>query len=105
MALSKITGKYPGCCGHLKYNSSRIRYRDGHMNITSKPLNPTTKSLWTYPVFVFGLKWDLWMSLYVVSPSNFVRKGIGKEDLMSVAFNMVLNNNFLWQSLLVISTQ
>ena len=41
------------------------------------------------------------MLLYVGSPSTLVKKGIRNNDLMSVAISMVmvLNNNFLWQSL------
>ena len=41
------------------------------------------------------------MSWYVGSSSTFSRKIIGKEDLMSVKFNIVTENNFLWWGLVV----
>ena len=43
------------------------------------------------------------MSFYVGFPSTLVRKGIGNEDLMSVAFDMVmvLKTKFLWYILVI----
>ena len=50
------------------------------------------------------LGWVSWMPWYVGSPSNLVRKVIWKEDLISVALNMVLCTHFLWWILVEIST-
>ena len=41
------------------------------------------------------------MSWYVGSPPTLVRKGIGKEDLMFVTLKIVLENRFLWWSMVV----
>ena len=41
------------------------------------------------------------MSWYVGSPSTLVRKGIYKEELIYVTFDMVLETHFLWWSLVV----
>ena len=85
-----ITGKYTGFCGRLNAEEFRISYRDGCMNRPSRPLTITPRALWTEPAFVFSLEWASWMYWYVGSPSTLVRKGIKKEDLMSVTFEMVL---------------
>ena len=89
MAPYGITGNYPGCCGRLNDEAVRISYRDGHMTRRSKTLPPPPWPLWKEPVLVFILKWALWTSWYVAPPSTLVSNGIGEEDLMSIAFDMV----------------
>ena len=103
MAINRITGKYPGCCGRLNFEPVIISYRAGHMSKSSNQFPPPPKSLCTDPAFIFGFKWASWMLLYVGSPSSLVRKGIRNYYLMSVAFSMflVLGAHFLWWSLLV----
>ena len=98
---SGIALNYPGFCGYLNYEPVRIRYRDGRMNIPSKPFTPHSRSLWTDPAFIFSLKWASWMSWYFGSPSTLVIKLIGEEDFIYVVFNMVLDTHFLWCSLVV----
>ena len=95
---SGITGKYPSCCGRLNANAYRIRYRDGRMTSPSRPLNPPPRSLWTESAFIFSLKWASWMFWYVVSPSTLVIKGIVNEELISFAFDMVLDTLLLVES-------
>ena len=101
MAPSGITGKYTVCCGPFNVNMVRIRYRDGNMTRPNNKFLPHHRPLWKDLAF-FSLKCALWMSWYVGYPSTLVRKGIGKKDLMSIAFEMVLGTHFLWWILLVI---
>ena len=63
---SGITEKYHGFYGKLNDDPEIISYRSGRMTRPSRPFPPPPWSLWTYPAFVFSLKWDSWMFCMLV---------------------------------------
>ena len=103
VALSRITGKYTGCCGQLNSEPVIIRYRDGRMTRTSRPLPPPPRSLWTEPAF-----FKAWNGPHVWIGRLFpLGLWLGRESRRRTwcILNLTCCSAiFLWGSLLVSST-